>query len=39
LAGAILPELSAGAARHGAHDGSTAGLISRIAALWPEGRA
>jgi glucose-6-phosphate isomerase len=39
LAGAILPELSAGAPRQGAHDGSTAGLISRIAALWPEGHA
>ena len=37
LAGAILPELNAGAPRQGAHDGSTAGLISRIAALWPEG--
>jgi glucose-6-phosphate isomerase len=39
LAGAILPELNAGAPRQGAHDGSTAGLISRIAALWPEGHA
>jgi glucose-6-phosphate isomerase len=38
LAGAILPELSAGAPQK-PHDGSTAGLISRIAALWPEGRA
>lgn len=38
LAGAILPELSVGAACPGAHDGSTTGLISRIAALWPEGR-
>ncbi|MCA3283414.1 MAG: glucose-6-phosphate isomerase [Roseomonas sp.] len=39
LAGNILPELSAGAPRQGTHDGSTAGLISRIAALWPEGHA
>ena len=38
LAGAILPELNAGAPQK-PHDGSTAGLISRIAALWPEGRA
>jgi glucose-6-phosphate isomerase len=37
LAGAILAELNAGAPRKGAHNGSTAGLISRIAALWPEG--
>jgi glucose-6-phosphate isomerase len=37
LAGAILAELNAGAPRQGAHDVSTAGLISRIAALWPEG--
>ena len=39
LAGAILAELNAGAPRQGAHNGSTAGLISRIAALWPEGHA
>jgi glucose-6-phosphate isomerase len=39
LAGNILPALSAGAPRQGTHDGSTAGLISRIAALWPEGHA
>ncbi|MFN6253149.1 MAG: glucose-6-phosphate isomerase [Acetobacteraceae bacterium] len=38
LAGAVLAELNAGAPRQGAHDGSTAGLITRIAALWPEGR-
>jgi glucose-6-phosphate isomerase len=39
LAGTILPEISAGAARPGTHDGSTSGLMGRIAALWPEGRA
>jgi glucose-6-phosphate isomerase len=39
LAGAILAELNAGAPRQGAHNGSTAGLISRIAAIWPEGHA
>jgi glucose-6-phosphate isomerase len=39
LAGAILPELNAGAPKPGAHDGSTAALISKLAALWPEGRA
>ena len=39
LAGAILPELNAGAPRQGAHNGSTAGLISRIAEIWPEGHA
>jgi glucose-6-phosphate isomerase len=38
LASAILPELSAGAAQK-PHDGSTAGLIGKLAALWPEGRA
>jgi glucose-6-phosphate isomerase len=38
LASAILPELSAGAAQK-PHDGSTAGLISKLSALWPEGRA
>jgi glucose-6-phosphate isomerase len=38
LAGAILPELSAGAARPGAHDGATTGLMGKIATLWPEGR-
>jgi len=38
LAGAILPELSAGAPQK-SHDGSTAALISKLAALWPEGRA
>ena len=36
LASAILPELSAGAPQQ-PHDGSTAGLLSRIATLWPEG--
>lgn len=38
LASAILPELSA-AAPQKPHDGSTAGLISKLAALWPEGHA
>jgi glucose-6-phosphate isomerase len=38
LAGAILPELGAGALQR-QHDGSTAALIGKIAALWPEGRA
>ncbi|MFM7415724.1 MAG: glucose-6-phosphate isomerase, partial [Alphaproteobacteria bacterium] len=38
LASAILPELSAGAAQK-PHDGSTAALMGKIAALWPEGRA
>jgi glucose-6-phosphate isomerase len=38
LAGAILPEISAGTAQPGAHDGSTSGLMGKIAALWPEGR-
>jgi len=38
LANAILPELSAGAPQR-PHDGSTAGLIGKLAALWPEGRA
>ena len=38
LASAILPEISAGAAQK-PHDGSTAGLIGKLAALWPEGRA
>ena len=38
LASAILPELGAGAAQK-PHDGSTAGLIGKIAALWPEGSA
>jgi glucose-6-phosphate isomerase len=38
LASAILPELSAGAAQK-PHDASTIGLMGRIAALWPEGRA
>ena len=38
LAGAILPELSAGAARSGAHDGSTTGLMGKITTLWPEGQ-
>jgi len=37
LAGAILPELSTGTAQPGAHDGSTSGLMGKIAALWPEG--
>ncbi|MCA3337451.1 MAG: glucose-6-phosphate isomerase [Roseomonas sp.] len=37
LANVILPELSAGAAQK-PHDGSTAGLIGKLAALWPEGR-
>jgi glucose-6-phosphate isomerase len=39
LAGAILEELNAGKPRQGAHNGSTAGLISRIAEIWPEGHA
>ncbi|MCA3426867.1 MAG: glucose-6-phosphate isomerase, partial [Roseomonas sp.] len=38
LANVILPELSAGAPQR-PHDGSTAGLIGKLAALWPEGRA
>ncbi|MBM3591842.1 MAG: glucose-6-phosphate isomerase [Alphaproteobacteria bacterium] len=38
LASAILPELGAGAPQR-PHDASTAALIGRIAALWPEGRA
>jgi glucose-6-phosphate isomerase len=38
LASAILPEISAGAAQK-PHDGSTAGLIGKLATLWPEGRA
>jgi glucose-6-phosphate isomerase len=38
LANVILPELSAGAAQR-PHDGSTAGLIGKLAALWPEGHA
>jgi glucose-6-phosphate isomerase len=38
LASAILPELSA-AAPQKPHDGSTAALMGKIAALWPEGRA
>jgi glucose-6-phosphate isomerase len=38
LANVILPELSAGAAQK-PHDASTAGLIGKLAALWPEGRA
>lgn len=38
LASAILPELSA-AAPQKPHDGSTAGLISKLARLWPEGHA
>ncbi|MCA3381343.1 MAG: glucose-6-phosphate isomerase [Roseomonas sp.] len=36
LAGAILPELSAGAPEK-PHDGSTARLIGKIATFWPEG--
>jgi glucose-6-phosphate isomerase len=39
LAAPISAELNAGKPRQGAHDGSTTGLISRIAALWPEGHA
>ena len=38
LANVILPELSAGAPQR-PHDGSTAGLIGKLATLWPEGRA
>jgi glucose-6-phosphate isomerase len=38
LAHAILPELSVGAPQK-PHDGSTAGLIGQIAALWPEAHA
>ena len=38
LANVILPELSVGAPQR-PHDGSTAGLIGKIATLWPEGRA
>ncbi|MCA3278610.1 MAG: glucose-6-phosphate isomerase [Roseomonas sp.] len=38
LASVILPEISAGAAQE-PHDGSTAGLIGKLATLWPEGRA
>ena len=38
LANVILPELNAGAPQK-PHDGSTAGLIGKLAALWPEGRA
>jgi glucose-6-phosphate isomerase len=38
LASAILPELGAGAPQK-PHDASTTGLIGKIAALWPEGRA
>jgi glucose-6-phosphate isomerase len=39
LAGAILPELEAGAPREAAHDSSTEGLMREIAREWPEGRA
>lgn len=38
LASAILPELSAAASQK-PHDGSTAGLISKLARLWPDGHA
>jgi len=38
LANVILQEMSAGAAQK-PHDASTAGLIGKLAALWPEGRA
>ncbi len=36
LAGAILPELEAGAPKPGAHDGSTEGLMQEIGRGWPE---
>jgi glucose-6-phosphate isomerase len=35
LAGPILRALEAGGSQAGAHDGSTAGLLRGIAALWP----
>jgi glucose-6-phosphate isomerase len=38
LANVILPELSTGAPQK-PHDGSTTGLIGKLATLWPEGHA